>query len=130
MHKAQEQVRDFHRACNLRRSDRPNIDWANQEFCTSLIKEELDEVIEAIERKDPLQWTREKSDLLYQVYGACASAGIDIEPFFEEVHRADMEKAGGPKREDGKQLKPVGWREPDMRAVCREVYGCSTLRSV
>jgi predicted HAD superfamily Cof-like phosphohydrolase len=49
--------------------------------------------------------------------------GVDLQPFFEEVHRANMTKAGGPKREDGKQLKPVNWRPPDMAAVLTRIYG-------
>lgn len=52
-------------------------------------------------------------DLLYVVFGSAVTMGIDLEPFFEEVHRANMEKTTGPKRADGKQLKPEGWQPPD-----------------
>jgi predicted HAD superfamily Cof-like phosphohydrolase len=38
---------------------------------------------------------------------------VDLAPHFEEVHRANMTKLAGPKREDGKQLKPEGWQPPD-----------------
>jgi predicted HAD superfamily Cof-like phosphohydrolase len=34
-----------------------------------------------------------------------------------EVHRANMHKTDGPRRADGKQLKPEGWRPADVRAV-------------
>ena len=34
------------------------------------------------------------------------SCGIDIEPVFREVHRSNMTKVGGYKREDGKWVKP------------------------
>jgi predicted HAD superfamily Cof-like phosphohydrolase len=56
-------------------------------------------------------------DLIYVVVGSAAAWGIDLDPFFAEVQRANMEKLQGPKREDGKQLKPEGWRPPDMERV-------------
>ena len=38
--------------------------------------------------------------------------GLDLAPFFEEVHRTNMLKLTGPVREDGKRLKPEGWKPP------------------
>lgn len=38
--------------------------------------------------------------------------GVDLRPFFREVHRTNMHKLKGPKREDGKQLKPPDWQPP------------------
>lgn len=38
--------------------------------------------------------------------------GVNLSPFFKEVHRTNMHKLSGPKREDGKQLKPPGWKPP------------------
>lgn len=43
---------------------------------------------------------------------ATQGLGIDLRPFFDEVHRTNMLKAGGPVREDGKKLKPPGWKPP------------------
>lgn len=43
--------------------------------------------------------------------------GVDLRPFFLEVHRTNMHKLTGPKREDGKQLKPEGWKPPRIRAM-------------
>lgn len=45
--------------------------------------------------------------------------GIPRVAIFKEVQRANMEKVGGPIREDGKQLKPPGWRGPDIAGVLR-----------
>lgn len=49
----------------------------------------------------------------------CASQaiGVDLRPFFKEVHRTNMNKLKGPKREDGKQLKPEGWKPPRIAAM-------------
>lgn len=55
-------------------------------------------------------------DLLYVVYGAAVAWGIDLSPFFEQVHKANMAKLGGGKRADGKVLKPEGWQPPDIEA--------------
>lgn len=56
-------------------------------------------------------------DLLYVVYGAAVAWGIDLGPFFEAVHKANMAKDGGGNRADGKILKPEGWRPPDIEGI-------------
>ena len=61
----------------------------------------------------------ELADLLYVVYGALETCGLDADAVFAEVHRANMSKAGGPRRADGKLLKPPGWRPADVAAVLR-----------
>lgn len=48
---------------------------------------------------------------------AAEGVGVDLKPFFMEVHRTNMNKLQGPKREDGKQLKPEGWKPPRIRAM-------------
>ena len=49
---------------------------------------------------------KELADLLYVVYGTAVSYGIDMDPVFREVHRSNMSKVGGYKRDDGKWVKP------------------------
>ena len=60
---------------------------------------------------------------LAQGLWACAAEGlgIDLRPFFREVHRTNMLKLTGPKREDGKQLKPPGWEPPRIQAMLEEL---------
>jgi predicted HAD superfamily Cof-like phosphohydrolase len=55
------------------------------------------------------------ADIDYVVEGARLEFGVRGAPIAVEVHRANMTKAGGPRREDGKQLKPEGWVGPDIR---------------
>lgn len=130
MHKAQEQVRDFHRACGLRveEFDKPVLDWYDATGIRwSLIAEECRELHGSILNQDPIAYIDALCDILYVVYGAAVAHGIDLEPFFDEVHRSNMTKASGPKREDGKQLKPEGYIPPDIGRVVFERYGVQRL---
>ena len=56
-------------------------------------------------------------DLIYVVAGSAVAAGVDLSDHFDEVHRANMQKLDGPKRADGKQLKPEGWTKPDHQSL-------------
>lgn len=49
-------------------------------------------------------------------FGA-GGAGVDLRQFFREVHRTNMHKLTGPHREDGKQMKPEGWKPPRIKAM-------------
>lgn len=55
-------------------------------------------------------------DLDYVVEGTRIAFGVRSGPVWAEVQRANLDKLGGPMREDGKLLKPEGWRAPDIRA--------------
>lgn len=89
----------------------------------TLIREEYVEVMEALERlishseqDDLAPLAHELSDLLYVVYGTFWACGIDPDPVFAAVHDANMAKLGGPRRADGKLLKPPGWKPADIAA--------------
>ena len=61
------------------------------------------------------------SDILYVVYGAGHSFGIDLDKCFDEVHRSNMSKLGEDGkpiyREDGKVLKGESFSEPNLKEV-------------
>lgn len=132
----QAQVRDFHAACDLTIGDTPRI--RDDQLRADLILEEARETAEAItgrrvsiEFDDDQPPERERSlagaidglcDLLAVVYGAAVTFGIDLAPFWEEVHLTNMAKAQGPKRADGKQLKPAGWRSPNITGLLSVLY--------
>ena len=59
----------------------------------------------------------ELADLLYVAYGTFVALGIDADEVFAEVHEANLRKIGAPRRADGKQLKPDGWRPADVPGV-------------
>jgi predicted HAD superfamily Cof-like phosphohydrolase len=62
---------------------------------------------------------KELADLLYVVYGTAVSLGIDMEPVFKEVHRSNMSKVGGYKREDGKWVKPPTYSPADILPIIK-----------
>jgi predicted HAD superfamily Cof-like phosphohydrolase len=86
-----------------------------------LIREGAEETVAAIERGDLVEVIDGLVDLLVVVLGTADEWGLDLEPFWKEVHRTNMAKAGGPVRTDGKQLKPEGWKAPDIAGVLRMV---------
>lgn len=57
------------------------------------------------------------ADIAYVTEAAFQSFGINSEPVMAEVHRTNMLKTGGKRREDGKILKPDGWLPPDIEGV-------------
>ena len=65
-----------------------------------LIKEELEELKEAMENKDLLEVADALTDILYVAYGAGHALGIDLDKCFEEVQNSNMSKLG----EDGKPI--------------------------
>ena len=65
-----------------------------------LIKEELDELKEAIKNKDIKEVADALTDILYVTYGAGHAFGINLDKCFEEVQNSNMSKLG----EDGKPI--------------------------
>jgi predicted HAD superfamily Cof-like phosphohydrolase len=89
----------------------------------SLIEEEATEFATAVERGDVVEMVDALCDLLYVTYGAAVDLGVDLEPFFDEVHRSNMAKVGGRRRADGKWLKPAGWTPPDVAGLLERLHG-------
>ncbi|HMU55953.1 MAG TPA: MazG nucleotide pyrophosphohydrolase domain-containing protein [Nitrospira sp.] len=107
MHDAQAMVEAFHRMFDIVTNPVPTaVGTATRQLRLRLIQEEFDELREALEGDDLPAVAKELADLLYVVYGTAVSYGIDMEPVFREVHRSNMSKVGGHKREDGKWVKP------------------------
>ena len=65
-----------------------------------LIKEELNEFKEAIDKKDIKEVADALTDILYVTYGAGHAFGIDLDKCFEEVQNSNMSKLGS----DGKPI--------------------------
>jgi len=59
----------------------------------------------------------ELGDVAYVTENFFKSIGVDSEPVHDEIQRANLDKAKGPRRADGKVLKPEGWRPADIKSV-------------
>lgn len=64
----------------------------------------------------------EAVDLLYVALGVFSDLGIDPEPFFAEVHAANMRKAPFERDILGKIVKPKGWKPADLHKVLDELH--------
>ncbi len=84
----------------------------------SLIKEELDELIEAMNKKDLVEVADALTDILYVTYGAGHAFGINLDECFEEVQNSNMSKLdnnGKPIYNDsGKVMKGPNYFKPDL----------------
>jgi predicted HAD superfamily Cof-like phosphohydrolase len=86
-----------------------------------LIKEECRrELLKAMKENDLEKIADGAVDSIVVILGMCVSYGIDIRPLWDEVHKTNMAKAGGPIREDGKRLKPEGWQQPKIKELLNE----------
>lgn len=65
-------------------------------------------------RVDLAEFADACGDLDYVVEGARLAFGIDGEPIAAEIHRCNMLKVGGERRDDGKILKPKTWEPPKI----------------
>ena len=106
----------FMRACNQTVGA-----WNESQFnlYTSLIQEEVDELWTANAAADPKECLDALIDILVVTVGAIHSLGADGEGAWNEVMRTNFAKidpATGRvnKREDGKVLKPEGWKPPEL----------------
>ena len=83
-----------------------------------LIKEELEELIEAMKNNNLLEVADALTDILYVTYGAGHAFGIDLDKCFNEVQNSNMSKLdanGKPIYNDaGKVMKGPNYFKPDL----------------
>ena len=83
-----------------------------------LIKEELDELKDAINNKDIKEVADALTDILYVTYGAGHAFGINLDRCFEEVQNSNMSKLGSDGKpiynESGKVMKGPHYFKPDL----------------
>ena len=96
-------------------------DFPNDKIMTlryELIKEELSELKEAINKKDIKEVADALTDILYVTYGAGHAFGIDLDKCFEEVQNSNMSKLGTDGKpiynENGKVLKGPNYFKPNL----------------
>jgi|TARA_B100001142_G_scaffold216541_1_gene214696 predicted HAD superfamily Cof-like phosphohydrolase len=83
-----------------------------------LIKEELDELKEAMDNKDIKEVADALTDILYVTYGAGHAFGVDLDKCFEEVQNSNMSKLGSDGKpiynDKGKVMKGPNYFKPDL----------------
>ena len=83
-----------------------------------LIKEELEELQEAMKNNDLLEVADALTDILYVTYGAGHAFGIDLDKCFDEVQNSNMSKLGQNGEpiynESGKVMKGPNYFKPDL----------------
>ena len=84
----------------------------------NLVKEELEELKQAIDNKDLLEVADALTDILYVTYGAGHAFGIDLDKCFEEVQNSNMSKLGDDGKpicnDAGKVMKGPNYYKPDL----------------
>jgi len=120
-----DDVAAFHRACDVPVVATPTVpDWGRTCLRADLIREEMQETIDALAQKDIVALADGLADLIYVAVGTALEYGIPLDRVWDEVQRSNMSKVDSAtgkvrKRADGKVLKPEGWTPPDIAGVLR-----------
>ena len=106
-------IEKFQRACD----QEPNE--ANYHMYLDLIQEEMRELVDAVAVDDKVEQLDALVDILVVTLGAIRAGGFDGEGAWQEVMRTNFAKIDPDtgkvrKREDGKVLKPEGWKAPEL----------------
>lgn len=120
-----DSVREFHEAYGLPVAKAANIaDARVNGLRIELLREELQELQEALDAGDLTEVLDALTDLQYVLDGAFLSFGLqDLkETAFTEVHRSNMSKLGADgkpvvRESDGKILKGPNYSPPDLAAI-------------
>lgn len=123
-------VGDFHRACQLPVSPRPQLpDSAARRLRMRLLLEEVSELAEAEIGEDLTQIADALADIVYIACGTAQAYGIPLDEVFAEVHRSNLTKLAADGtvvvREDGKILKGAHYEPPN---IARIIHGWDSGR--
>ena len=92
-----------------------------------LINVEYNEFIVARNQKDDVETLDACFDMIWVIIGYMLSKGYDVEGAWDEGAKSNLakiDKATGKviKRDDGKVLKPEGWKKPDFsKFTCKRL---------
>lgn len=106
----------FMNACGQTVGDRNQEQYV---MYVKLINEEVEELRQAVLAGDLIEQLDALIDIMVVTVGAVQSLGADGEGAWKEVMSTNFAKIDSltgrvRKREDGKVLKPVGWRAPEL----------------
>ena len=114
-----EKVRVFMKTYGQEVKDKAGLsDAMTNKLRIDLIKEELEELTEAMQDENLLEVADALTDILYVTYGAGHAFGIDLDKCFEEVQNSNMSKLGEDGKpiynEAGKVMKGPNYFKPDL----------------
>jgi predicted HAD superfamily Cof-like phosphohydrolase len=119
-----QMVGDFHTVFDQKDGNKPRLISSNEgKLRYSLLAEENNEYLEAVEKEDLVGIADALGDQLYIIYGTILKHGLQhkIEEVFREIHRSNMSKLGADGkpiyREDGKILKGPSYFRPNIKAI-------------
>jgi len=106
-------VKIFLDACD----QKPSVE--NTLLYKDLIVEEFAEFIEAFNMEDDAEQLDACMDMIWVILGYCHMKKFDIRGGWDEVAKSNLCKIDSNtdkviRREDGKILKPEGWKPPDL----------------
>jgi len=86
-----------------------------------LIKEEVEELRVALEKKDIIEVADALTDILYVTYGAGHAFGINLNLCFEEVQKSNMSKLDENNEpifnDKGKVMKSKNYFKPNLKKI-------------
>jgi len=86
-----------------------------------LIKEEVEELRVALEKKDIIEVADALTDILYVTYGAGHAFGINLNLCFEEVQKSNMSKLDENNQpifnDKGKVMKSKNYFKPNLKKI-------------
>ena len=114
-----EKVRVFMKTYGQEVKDKAGLsDAMTNKLRIDLIKEELEELTEAMKDENLLEVADALTDILYVTYGAGHAFGIDLDKCFDEVQNSNMSKLGEDGKpiynESGKVMKGPNYFKPDL----------------
>ncbi len=121
MEKEIKMVEDFHNAFGHPVHTEPKmLSAARSTFRHTLLQEEVTELLKASMRGDVVEVADGIADCLYILFGTAHEFGLGdkLPAIFAEVHASNMSKLVDGKpllREDGKVMKPEGYRPPNLK---------------
>jgi|TARA_R110000796_G_scaffold112756_1_gene224401 predicted HAD superfamily Cof-like phosphohydrolase len=119
----QHQLSEFHTTFG-HPQDVPYLDDHILALRKRLVKEEANELLEALDEGDQEQVLKELCDLLYVTVGLADTYGWNLNVAFNRVHMSNMSKLDGDgnvvRDEGGKILKSENYQAPDLSDL---VYG-------
>ncbi len=93
-------VKEFHETFGAAIRTTPALNIPERQLRLKLIEEEAEEYHDAEADNDLIEMADAMGDLIYVIYGAAITHGIDLDEILAEIQRSNMSKLG----EDGKPM--------------------------